>query len=102
MGRRAYSPEVRRRSWIWSSQTADRRGRHAAGELVPSRSPPGARTASNGPPAGLRSHDHDELMVARRRMIVQLETELAVTRRAADPGRLHPVDGNSVPGHDGS
>jgi len=32
---------------------------------------------------GLSSHEHDELVVARRR-ITQLETELAVTRRAAE------------------
>jgi hypothetical protein len=32
---------------------------------------------------GLRSHQHDELVAAHRRM-AQLETELAVTRRAAE------------------
>jgi len=32
---------------------------------------------------GLSSHEHQELVAARRR-IVQLETELAVTRRAAE------------------
>jgi len=34
-------------------------------------------------PPGLSSQEHDELMAARRR-ILQLETELAVTRRAAE------------------
>ena len=33
---------------------------------------------------GLSSHEHDELVAARRRRITQLETELAVTRRAAE------------------
>jgi transposase len=44
---------------------------------------------------GLSSHEHDELMAARRR-ILQLETELAVTRRAAEllKEQAPPFDGS--------
>jgi transposase len=44
---------------------------------------------------GLSSHEHDELVAARRR-IAQLETELAVTRRAAELLKEHapPFDGS--------
>ena len=45
--------------------------------------------------AGLSSHEHHELVAARRR-IAQLETELAVTRRAAEllKEQAPPFDGS--------
>jgi transposase len=45
--------------------------------------------------AGLSSHEHHELVAARRR-IAQLETELAVTRRAAEllKEQASPFDGS--------
>jgi transposase-like protein len=45
--------------------------------------------------AGLSSHEHEELVAARRR-ITQLETELAVTRRAAEllTEQASPFDGS--------
>jgi transposase len=44
---------------------------------------------------GLSSHEHDELVAARRR-IAQLETELAVTRRATEllKEQAPPFDGS--------
>ena len=44
---------------------------------------------------GLSSHEHEELVAARRR-ITQLETELAVTRRAAEllKEQASPFDGS--------
>jgi transposase len=44
---------------------------------------------------GLSSHEHHELVAARRR-IAQLETELAVTRRAAEllKEQASPFDGS--------
>jgi transposase len=96
MGRRGYPPEFRRK--VLDLVEAGRPIAEVAKAL-------GISTQSistwrrqdridKGLEPGLSSHEQDELAAARRR-IAQLETELAVTRRAAELLKEPPPNGDS-------
>ena len=97
MGRRGYPPEFRRK--VLDLVQAGRPIAEVAKALGISAQSISTRRRQDridkGLVPGLSSHEHDELVAARRR-IAQLETELAVTRRAAEllKEQAPPFDGS--------